>query len=211
VLELTTSSVLMALVLGGLGLATLRATALFESTTAINDLDLRAARASDRMARELLGSSSGNLEPDLDTPAGNPVVWSAFVDHRHAARWEAGAIVWEARQRLAWELEPGELDNDADDDGDGLVDEGVVVLVLDEGGPDEQRVTVVTGVAELLEGELANGVDDNGNGLIDERGLCFDSQAGTLNVRLTLQGTGPGGELIQRTQEVSVWPRNTAS
>lgn len=210
-LELVVGSTLMVLVLSGLGLATQRAVAVFEDTTTQNDVNLRAARACARLARELLGTSSGNLEPDLDTPFGNPVVWSSFVDHRHPERWEAGAIVWGARRRTTWELEPGELDNGSDDDHDGLVDEGVVVHILDEGTADEQRVTLVGGVAELLEGEQANGLDDNGNGLIDECGLCFDLRDGTLNVHLTLQVRGPDGELIQRTQEISVWQRNTSS
>jgi type II secretory pathway pseudopilin PulG len=208
--ELVIGIVLLVVVFGGLGLASTRALALFENATTTNDVNSRAARACDRLARELFGASSRNLLPDLETPPGNPVVWSPSVEHRIGARWEDGEVVWSERQLIAWELEPGETNNGLDDDNDGLVDEGMVVSG-EEGMPGDRRVTIVNGVPELLEGEQANGLDDNGNGLVDESGLCFDLADGALRIHLTVQVPGPDGALIQRTQEVSVWPRNTDS
>ena len=74
--------------------------------------------------------------------------------------------------------------------------------------PNEQRTVLVNGVSAFLEGELANGTDDNTNGIIDERGLCFDLEGDTLNVRLSLERVGPGQRLIVRTQTVSIALRN---
>jgi hypothetical protein len=72
----------------------------------------------------------------------------------------------------------------------------------------ERRVTIVNGIGELLEGEVLNALDDNGNGLIDEAGLSFSSDEGTLNIRLTVQRTGPGGEILSRTQAMDLVLRN---
>ena len=46
---------------------------------------------------------------------------------------------------LTYERETGELDNDADDDGDGLVDEGRIVMTDDAG----RRLGVVANVESL--------------------------------------------------------------
>ena len=46
------------------------------------------------------------------------------------------------------------------------------------------------------------------NGLIDEAGLSFSADLGILNIRLTVQRTGPGGAILSRTQALDLVLRN---
>jgi prepilin-type N-terminal cleavage/methylation domain-containing protein len=126
------------------------------------------------------------------------------------ASFEGGIVTW-SPQRIFAELEPGELDDGLDNDGDGLVDERRVVLIQDAGAANEVRVVLVSGVAELAEGELANTVDDNGNGLVDESGLTFSrsAQGNVVTVRLTCQRQDEGRRLLTKTAETAVRLHNS--
>ena len=206
-IELAISVLILSITLGGLGLAMLRGMELFRTSTATATSRTRAGRALHRVVSELRSASSDTLT-DLTTPPGAAKFWADSIDYRHAVDWVDNALVLGPDQRIALELAPGELDNGIDDNGNGLVDERVVVLLDDVGAIDEQRLVLATRVAELLGGELPNGVDDNGNGIADEAGLCFDQEGSTVTIRLTLQGIGPSGELIERTFEDAIVLKN---
>ena len=106
--------------------------------------------------------------------------------------------------RIALELERVELDNGLDDNGNGLVDERMVVRIEDPGGPDERRKVICHDVSEYLAGEIPNGLDDNGNGLNDERGLSFVVLGDVLTIRLTLEAPGANENMLERTVQTSV-------
>jgi hypothetical protein len=96
----------------------------------------------------------------------------------------------------------------ADNDGDGLVDEGEIVIERNFGSAGQQDTVIATSVPRLLLGELPNGADDNGNGLQDEAGLSFERLAdGSVRVRLTVQARKQG-TTFSRTVETTVLPRN---
>ena len=130
------------------------------------------------------------------------------MDFRQALGWQDNAIVFGPDRRIELELAPGEIDNGIDDNGNGIADDYVVVLLTNPGALDEIRVVLATRVTELLAGELDNGVDDNGNGIADEGGLCFDQEGETITVRLTVAGLSPSGDLIARTFEDAVVLKN---
>jgi hypothetical protein len=109
---------------------------------------------------------------------------------------------------LRWRPEPEDPADGKDNDGDGLIDEGMVVLRTDVGEATERRIILVRGVARLLEGEIANGVDDNGNGEVDERGLLFQVEPNAVRVHLTLVRPGPDGRIVVRTARTLVSMRN---
>ena len=118
-----------------------------------------------------------------------------------------GWIQWEtARVELRYDV--NELDDGIDNDGDGLIDEGSVVLVKDWGGPEEKTVVLCHDVSEYAAGETFDGTDENGNGLIDERGLCFDMRDGNLYFLLTVERLDQDGHLLTRSFRSSVWLRN---
>ncbi len=80
--------------------------------------------------------------------------------------------------------------------------------VQSAGLPGAHSVSWTQRVAQLQEGETLDGADENGNGLIDEPGLCFSFEDSTLVVRLTLNTTTPGGQVLTRSFEARLDPRN---
>jgi len=173
----------------------------FKSSQDLSDLETRARRALDRSVYELLAVGASELAPN---PTGD--FGTATLEFRQAVGLDGTAPVWGPLQALTLELAPGELDDGLDNDGNGLIDDGVLVLTRDVGGAD-QRIVLCRGVRELAEGEAPNGDDDNGNGVIDEAGFNVHRVGDVLFVRLTLEEPVPTGSLV-RTLETSVRIRN---
>ena len=202
--EIALALTLMALVMGSSMTAMQSGSRIFRRYSSDSRLVGHGASAIARIVEELFAAREASLTPQAAAPLG-----SDFLEFLASAEWKNGALEWDAPTRIAFEPGAGEVDvNGVDDDGDGLVDEGRVVLVRNLDRPNEQRVVVVEGLAPLLEGETANGADDNGNGLVDERGLSFQRAGDTLIVRLTLQGLGPDDEVILHTVATSVTLEN---
>jgi hypothetical protein len=130
------------------------------------------------------------------------------LEYRSVAGCSEGNVVWGDVTRIGWAPEPADPPDGEDNDRNGLVDEGMIVLTRNPGQPGETRQVLVRGVARLLEGEALNGVDDNGNGLSDENGLCFERRGDSVAVRITLCRMGGDGVPVTRTAETSVTPRN---
>ena len=206
-IEIAISLAILAVILGSLGLVMQRGMGLFRTRSATSDIETRAARGLDRMVRELRAAASATVT-DVTTPLGAPKFWAASLDYCPAVDWKDDALELGPARRLELVLAPGELKNGLDDNGDGLADEGQVLLVLDPGGPLEESTVLATRVRAELGGELPNGLDDNGNGLVDEAGLCFDQEQGLLTIRLSVEGIGPSGEPIVRTFEDALVLRN---
>lgn len=166
-------------------------------------LEASARRAVERLSRELVGARSGSLATLVEAPLWQPTL---DFDRLGAMRAGDGRITW-STSRAEFRHEPGEADNGLDDDGDGLVDEGLLVLVEDVDGT-EVELVLARGVRELAEGELANGLDDNGNGLIDEQGVAFARAGRDLRLFLTLEGRARDGLRVTRSLETTLWARN---
>jgi len=207
-LELTISLALLSIVMLGVFHATERGLGVFRQSTANGEISVRAARALGRVLRELLAADGSTFNPPLTPPVVGPNLGNPGARYQSAIDFQAGAIVWGPQSEVRWQLEEGETANDVDDDGDGLVDEGSLVLLRNAGAADELAVVLANGVSELFEGELPNNLDDNGNGLVDEPGFCLDRDGNVLNVRLSLERMGPDGRLIVRSQEAAIAVRN---
>lgn len=169
------------------------------SGTSVAALEARANRALDRLQRELL--QAGVTTIGVAAPGENPA-----LDYRRGIGYASQEIVWGPPRRI--EFRPAEAVDGIDNDDDGLVDEGDIVWIADPGEPTERVVTLATGVRAYLEGEFPNGADDNGNGLVDERGLSFQLQGNTLNVRLSLEGRDAKGRPLVRTAMTAIRLRN---
>jgi hypothetical protein len=201
--EVLLGAVLMAGLMLVAGLATERALALFRQRRATDLVGSTANRALQRVASELVFARRSSLVPN-DMPSG-----SSTVSFQKSLGVTDGDAVWSNTFSLEWELEPGETDDGSDEDGDGLVDEGQLVRVQDDGLASETRVVLAHGLCELLPGETFDGSDEDGDGLIDERGLCFSTDGDVVTVRLGVQGQGPDGRTITRVVETAVWIRNS--
>jgi len=176
----------------------------FESARLNSTAEARLHRALGRVSRELMPAGWDMVGPlNLDDEFG-----SSFLTFQQAVDYQAGAIVWGPVQRLALELEPGEVDDGVDNDGDGVVDERQLVLTLDEGGLGERRVVLCRSVREFLEGEEDNDADDNGNLITDEMGFNAHRDGDVLTLRLSVEEASPKLGTVVRSLTTSVRLRN---
>ena len=201
--EMTISVTLLGVMMIAVGMTSRQATDAFTEGASVDELNSQAHRALERLLQGLQSADAGELRPRPNIQNG----WHRMT-YRVATDWEAGATQWGPPTELELELEPGELDDGIDNDGDGLIDEGILVWTENEGVPGERRVVICRGVRELLEGEQANNLDDNGNGLIDEPGFCIEVVGEVVTLRLTLDALDPDGRVLTKTVESSVWIRN---
>lgn len=202
-LELVLTVALLGIVMSGVAMVGMTGQGLYEQTSLAERVETRAVRAVDRIVRELDMLIATSMLQDPATQFGTEV-----LDYQFATGVVAGAVVPGIPMQVVLEREPGEVDDAIDNDGDGLVDEGQVVLVRNPGGAGELRTVLCTGVRELLEGETLNGVDDNGNGVRDERGFNIHRTGDLMTVRLSLSAADEDGREVTRTVETSFRLRN---
>jgi len=202
-LELCISMALFAIVLGSFAMVSRSGDQMYRTGSVVSHLESQVNIATDRVVRELRIAGVDTIAPD---PA--PGVGGNDISYLQAVAGEFGDLEWTPTRRLFFEYEIGELNDGIDNNSNGLVDEGRVVLAEDFGGVDEQRRVLTRWVSEFLEGEIENGVDDNGNGLVDERGFTLERVGASFVVHLTLQRRVSGGGLQTRTGRTSIKPRN---
>ena len=203
VIEVVLGAFLMASMLLVAGLATDRCMALFRQQRAVQGLTTSANRLLQRIASEVAFARRGSLQPPTIETQG-----SSSLQYQRCLGVTGGAVQWSATCSLSWERESGEADNGQDDDGDGLVDEGQLVLLQDVGLASEQRIVLGHGLCEFMPGETFDGADEDGDGRIDERGLCFLLAGDVLTIQVGLQALDPDGHLLTKVVETSAFLRN---
>jgi len=174
----------------------------FRSPSNASDLEGRVRRTLDRVATEMLSAGESELQPSPEGQFG-----TSDLTYRKALELNGTAIVWGAQERLAFEYESGELDDGLDNNGNGLIDEGVLVFTRDVGGTD-RRIVLCHGVSEYLAGETFDGDDNNGNGVTDEAGFNVHQVGNLLHIRLSLEEADETAGVIQRTLETTLRLRN---
>jgi hypothetical protein len=155
--------------------------------TAQLTLESTARNGLQRIRSLLRGATFASLEPKLTRPW-----YSERIDFQ---RDEDGDGMLEPLERVEWRLDPGELDDGQDNDGDGLVDEGRVLWIASLGLADERTLVLVPSVARYHAGEVPNNLDEDGNGLVDETGLCFDFTDQVLRLHLSVETAHEGVRL----------------
>ena len=201
--EIGISVVLTAILATSVALAASRGYGAYRATQQSNDVESSVRQALDRAARELLSSGASVLTPaNIDDQFG-----TSDLVFQQATGQAGGNLVWGNPLRLAFEYDTGELDNGQDDDTDGLVDEGRLVFVRDDGLASETRVVLCHDVREFGEGETDDDEDENGNGIVDECGFNVHREGTVLTLRLTLEDNGDTNSVI-RTLETSIRLRN---
>jgi hypothetical protein len=199
--EAAVAAALLVLLMSSAVLAARGGMGAFRATQDTSGAETRVRRALDRVVFELLSAGASELLPN---PTGD--FGTDTLQYRKPIGLAGTAPVWGPSFSLALEPALGELDDDLDNDGNGLVDDGVLVLTRDVGG-NEHRAVLCRSVAEFLEGEVFNGDDDNGNGVRDEAGFNVHRVGDVLFVRLSVQEAMETGT-ITRTLETSVRLRN---
>ena len=192
----------------GMGLmGTLRSTEAFRTSDRRATEETNVRRALRRVADELSATGEVGSYPDPGT-AGN-----STITYRRAIGFVGGVVQWGELKSLSLEPETGEVMDGLDNNENGLVDEGMIVLIRGVGGADQQRIVLCHGVSRFLEGEIENGDDDNENGMDDEAGFVLqrdpsEGDGSLLNISVTLEGIDQDGTRFQRTLSTSTRMRN---
>jgi len=201
--ELLISATLLALVLiavASVGRSSERA---YRTGSMASVLEDRAGQAIERVVAELRIAGVETLVPDPVAGLG-----ADSVQFQQALDVVAGSVVWSAPRRLSFEYEVGELDDGLDNNGNGLIDEGVLVLTVDIGTPDERELVITRWVRETQDGEIQNGLDDDGDGLVDESGFHMERFGETLTIDLSLERRDAEGFVLNRSARTSTRLRN---
>lgn len=203
-LELLIVTAIFGVLLGSIGLIGTSGHGAFEAGSSRSELEVRVRRAVDRVAAELLVTSSASLALFADEPFwDDELVFERIVDVSELD----GSIVTEPT-RFAFEYAPGEVDDGIDNNGNGVADEGLLVMDRAWGLAGQKRVVLCRWVREYAEGETGNGDDDDGNGLADDRGLRFSRVGDVLSISLTLERPDSDSRPLVRTVTTSIWMRN---
>jgi len=205
-LEAAVSLSLLGVIGGIFMLTTDTTTSAVRTGVAVAELDARVVRSVARVCETLKSAS-----PELSTPqAIAPFSGTSLDFQRGLGSADDGTTLWGPLEH--YELQYDEADDGVDNDGDGLVDEGTLIWIENEGVAGERRVVVCNDVREYLEGETFDGQDENGNGLIDERGFALDfAQDGQwVQVHLSLEGSDKEGRRIVSSAERTIAFRNVS-
>lgn len=201
--EIAISSVVFAVILLATMGATLSAQGEFDDARARERVAARTQHALESVRDALVDAGLTGMTP---VPTGT--TGSNRLTFRSPTGIVSGTVTWGTQTTVRFEASPDDPDNNRDDDGDGAVDEGRVVLVRDVGTASETTTVLATDVPERMPGEVANNVDDNGNGLIDESGLAFSLDGTVLTIQLATLGRGETGAVVVNVQETSISIRN---
>ncbi|MCA9320150.1 MAG: hypothetical protein KDB53_05420 [Planctomycetes bacterium] len=203
-LDMVVALMILAIVLSGLYAWLYSTTRAAGTVTVRTNLNLEATRAVEKVSREILSAGVSTLFPsNPSAPLG-----TSQLTYQKGQGWGASGKVWSAPMRIELRFANGEIDDGIDNNGDGLVDEGTVYLILDANLATEREMPIATNVKEYFGDEEPNAIDDNDNGLVDERGLSFELRDDQLTIRLSLIGVLPGGSIIRSDVEQSVRMRN---
>jgi type II secretory pathway pseudopilin PulG len=199
-IELVLSIGVMGIIITALAQVQMRSSAQSKIMQAREVAEGRARKALDRVADELTGVGRSLIFPDPSTPFGT----GAMTYQRATGVSNLGVVTWGTPSRLELQLDPRELDNGIDDDGDGLIDERQLVLTRNFGMANAQSVVLCTNIPELAPGEVVNGIDDNGNGVVDEAGFNIQRIGDLLTIRLTVQQPYSGNKIATVSLETSI-------
>ena len=201
--EFSVSILVLTTFMGAAILVTKTGSQAVDSVRINTNLENRLRRVLERGADELMSTGEAVLFPDPEGDEG-----SETLDFRRAVGINGSNVLWGSLSSLDFQYEEGELDDGIDNNGNGLIDEGMVVLTLDKGTGNDRRIVLCHGVSEWGLGEAPSNADDNGNGVEDEMGFNIQRVDDLLYLRLTLEALDSQGTLVQRAMTTSVRLRN---
>ena len=204
VVELSMSLGLLSILVGLSAMVGDSGRSVFVQTSSSSEVEARLKSTLERVASELEMATLGSLDPQLD----GVLTDTDSLRFQQVVDIEAGAAVLGGVLQFGFESDPADAADGLDNDGDGLVDEGRVVMTRDAGGAGEVSVTLCNDVRRYLEGESAGGGDDNGNGLTDESGFVIEREGDLLTLRLSLERVRHDGQVVTKTGSTSLLLRN---
>jgi prepilin-type N-terminal cleavage/methylation domain-containing protein len=203
-IELAVSLALFGVIMSITAIVTSTARGAFLETRSGSSTEAKLSIALDRIAVELLTVSRETLIPELTGMIND----TSDLSLQQVVGVQNGVAIFGNITTFRFETDPGEVIDGVDNDGDGLVDEGRVVMIRDVGLASEVQTTLCRNVRRHLEGEFAGGGDENANGLTDELGFLIQRVGDVLTLQLTVEQITPEGRELIRTAETSVRLRN---
>jgi prepilin-type N-terminal cleavage/methylation domain-containing protein len=200
-LEMVISASLLSVIMGSALTMSLAGSAAFDRASLEQRTDAKVRRALERAVMEIEWAQSDALSPTC-------VTGSPSVIFQPLAGVAGGVAVWGVSRRLARVAAADDPDDGVDNDGDGVIDEGDLVLTIDPGGAGEFSITLCTQVTEMFPGETLNSLDDDGNGIADERGFNVEALGDLLTIRLSIAETSAGDTVTTSAIVTSVTLRN---
>jgi len=195
--EFAVATALLGVISGAIFMATDSSGKSIRTGSVVSSLENRGSVALDRIAEELSLAVRDDVLPGA--PAAEAPFHASQLDFQ-ISTWVSPNVILGNTARIGFEYTPDEPNDGVDNNGNGLIDEGRVVLTTDVGLGSEGRQVLCRGVSESFEGEVSgNGLDDNRNGLRDEGGCSFDFDGDRVTIRLTLAATDSQGLVISRT------------
>ncbi len=201
-IELMIGTTVVAGLFYAIATTSLSASNTYDETMRRARLVTKAHKVLDRISDEFVEAELTTITPAL------PGVGASTITYRVPGSLAGSVITWSGNRTIAFQTDAGEFDDGIDNNGDGRIDEGVVLFTIDAGLATQKQVTLCHDVRSLLGGELSNLGDDNGNLMVDERGLVFELTANVLTIRLTLEDIDEDGNTLSKTVQTSVRIRN---
>jgi prepilin-type N-terminal cleavage/methylation domain-containing protein len=176
----------------------------FESTSSQSQLDAQVKMALDRVAMEIEMATSDSLDPQLTGLVND----TSQLSMQQVVDIVDGAVVLGDILGVGFVDDPAEAVDGVDNDGDGLIDEGRLVMIRDFGGANQTQVTLCKNVRRYLEGETADAGDENGNGLSGEQGFLILRDGDLLTLQLSIEDVRANGQVTVRSCTTSVMLNN---
>lgn len=187
--EVAISATLLIAVLGGAAMVAKSGSDLEKVSSARSLTRARGTRALERVVQLLELAESSSISPSPATAFGTEV-----ARYRALESVVDGAPSWGDFHQIGFEYEDGEVNDGIDQDGDGRIDEGMLVWTRNVGEDDELRVVLVHDISERGVGETLNGLDDDGDGVIDEAGFGMVLEGSVLTLTLCLEDVDGRGQ-----------------
>ncbi len=183
-LEVMIVTVILIIVLGGIFEVLLSGLNTYNESSIMTEVHTHARRIIDSVANEIQGAGLSTIYP-IPPESGTG---TSTISFQTATGYSAGAIQWSDVITISFEYEAGESDNGADDNGNGLIDEGVVKrTVTDSGG----------GTTSKILGHW-----------VEEDGLSFNLRLDVLTIALKLKKKGYKGDPWTTTLTTAVQIKN---
>lgn len=176
----------------------------FVTTSTSTKLEAQVKTTLDRVAIEFEMAVAGTLDPDLTGLFSD----TSSISMQQVVDLDEGVIVLGTVTTISFQRDPADAADGVDNDGDGLVDEGRLVMVRNDGEANSTSVTLCKNVGRFLEGEDDGNGDENGNGLVNEPGFLIQRDGNLITLQLTLEEADGSGQLTTRTSTTSVNLRN---
>jgi prepilin-type N-terminal cleavage/methylation domain-containing protein len=157
----------------------------YNTSSALTEIQGQARRVLDRVARELQPAGLATISP---TPPATGTPGTHTITFQQNVGYSGSAITWGDVTTIAFAYMAGETNDGADNNNNGLVDEGVV------------RMTVTPTAGAPLVNDLG--------AWVKEDGLTFNLDGNLLTIRIEMQKYNLRNELLEATLETKVQIKN---